>query len=117
MERCILLISSFTSTQAQEISQRRMEAILTGKQIAFDKIDGGLEENKEIRNTLFGISSHRGQYPQCFIRKVDGSYKFIGLWEQFESLTDCETLPKDVLEANPTIETISSVFKDCEKST
>ena len=49
--------------------------LLAAKQIAHREVDG--IEEKEERNTLFGISEKRGVYPQLFIYR--GSEKvFIG---------------------------------------
>jgi hypothetical protein len=91
-----------------------MSDILESKGLVVEKIDGALPENKELRDTLFGVSGKRGQYPQCFILS-DGTYRFVGLWEEFESLNECEELPQEVLDANPSIQTITSVFKGCER--
>jgi len=72
-----------TSGQIQEVNQRRIESLLEANKVLFDKIDGVLPENKEIRDRLFGISGQRGKYPQCFIT-VDDSIQFVGLWEDIE---------------------------------
>lgn len=87
--------------------------------MACDKIDGLIPENKDLRDKLFGISGHRGKYPQCFIQDNDGNIRFVGLWDEIESLVDCDSLPSDVLAANPSINTFSKVkfsligTKDC----
>ena len=109
-ERAVILVSGLASDQIQIVNQRRLEDLVQGKQLAFDRIDGALSENKEIRDKLFGISGQRGKYPQCFILDTaSGDYRFIGLWEAIESLVDCDALPADVLEANPTIPRFSTV--------
>ena len=64
-----------------EVAQARLDNVLKGKKIEYEKINGVAEENKPIRDQLFGISNERGKYPQIFLRKEDGTYKFVGLWE------------------------------------
>ena len=92
----------------QEQNQRRLESLMQAKKIDYISIDGALDENKEIRDVLFGVSQQRGKYPQCFI-KEGSTYRFIGLWEQIESLEECDSLPAEVMEANPDIPTFSKV--------
>lgn len=111
-EKCILLFSSLSTDQIQIVNTRRLETLLAGQKLQVEKIDGSLEENKELRNQLFGISEQRGKYPQCFLLQTDGNYKFIGLWEEVENLIECNSLPKEVLDANPDIKTFSKVFKN-----
>jgi hypothetical protein len=74
-----------------------------------EKIDGAYPDNKAIRDELFNISQHRGKYPQCFLKDESGAYKFVGLWEDVESLVECNTLPADVLASNPQIQTFNQV--------
>jgi hypothetical protein len=62
---------------------------------------------------LFNVSQHRGKYPQCFLKDESGAYKFVGLWEDVESLVECNTLPADVLAANPQIQTFNQVQYRC----
>lgn len=107
--RVIVLVSSLTSDQIQMVNSRRLEDLISGKKLAFERIDGALAEKKDIRDTLFGASGHRGKYPQCFIADGNGGYRFVGLWEEIESLVDCDALPKDVLDSNPGIPTFSKV--------
>jgi len=67
---------------------------------------------KDKRDALFAVEgSQRGKYPQCFLRSDDGAVVFIGLWDKIEELVECDTLPADILEANPNIETFSKVLK------
>ena len=77
-------MSSYESTAQQSQDQIRCQGILEGKKLIFESIDGALEENKEKRNELFGISDKRGKYPQVFIKGEDGNIQFIGLWENIE---------------------------------
>jgi hypothetical protein len=107
--KAIMLVSGLSTDQIQIVNTRRLEDALKGKKISFDKVDGSLAENKELRDALFGVSGQRGKYPQCFI--TDGTtHRFIGMWEEMESLLDCDALPKDILEANPGIQTFSKVI-------
>jgi hypothetical protein len=105
--RVVVLVSGLTTDQVQMVNTRRLEDLIAGKKYVFERIDGALAENKEIRDTLFGISGHRGKYPQCFVADGNGGYRFIGLWEEIEQLVDCDALPQEVLEANPSIPTLT----------
>lgn len=107
-DRAIFLYSSLATDQIQIVNSRRLEDALSGNKINFLKVDGALPENKEMRDKLFGVSNLRGKYPQCFLEK-DGNITFIGLWDECESLIDCNALPADVLAANPQIKTFNSV--------
>jgi len=108
-ERVVILVSSVSTDQIQIVESRRLEDLMVSKRLEFDKIDGALAENKEIRDKLFGISGLRGKYPQCFISSGD-EYRFVGQWEVVESLVDCDALPSETLASNPTIPTFSKVF-------
>lgn len=58
--------------------------------------------NKEVRTQLFEASGKR-TYPQVFLKEADGSYTNVGDFEEVQSLNDTDTLPQDVLDANPTV--------------
>ena len=106
----------FTSIGAiQEINQRRAEDILNGNELVVEKIDGVIEENKPLRDVLFGISKQRGKYPQIFIKKGADDYEFVGLFEDLESISESSTIPAEILAANPGIRTMNSVFGACTK--
>ena len=107
-DRCVILISSLATDQIQIVNSRRLEDSIKGNKIQFDKFDGSLPENKEIRDKLFGVSGLRGKYPQCFLES-DGAYRFIGLWDQIEELIESDTIPVEVLDANPSIPTFKKV--------
>ena len=62
-----------------------------------------------MRNKLFNISGKRAVYPQCFIASGGDDIVFVGDWEAVESLLECESIPADVLAANPTIQTFTKV--------
>ena len=108
-ERAVMLFSSLSTDQIVVVNTRRLEDVLRGKKLIHDKVDGVLPENKEVRDKLFSISGQRGKYPQCFIADGEGNYRFVGMWDEVESLVDCDTLPAEVLAANPSISTFSSV--------
>lgn len=107
-ERAVMLFSTLSTDQVVMVNTRRLEDSLKGKKLVFDKVDGVLPENKEVRDKLFAISGQRGKYPQCFVTEGD-SYRFVGMWDDIESLLDCDGLPAEVLAANPTISTFSAV--------
>lgn len=107
--KCIFLLSSLSSDQIQVVNTRRMEDVLTANKVVFEKIDGALPESKEMRDKLFAVSSMRGKYPQLFIED-NGTLSFVGMWEEVESLVDCNGLPADVLSANPGIKTLNQVI-------
>lgn len=108
-ERAVMLFSSLSTDQIVVVNTRRLEDVLKGKKLSHDKVDGVLPENKEVRDKLFSVSGQRGKYPQCFIVDGEGNYRFVGIWDEVESLVDCDALPSEVLAANPTIPTFSSV--------
>jgi hypothetical protein len=85
--------------------------VLEGKGLTVQWVDGSLGENKEQRTKLFGISGKRAVYPQFFIL-MEGSDEptFVGDYEEFEGLVECDALDSEVLAANPDIPTFSKVF-------
>mmetsp|Transcript_71749 Transcript_71749/g.149812 ORF Transcript_71749/g.149812 Transcript_71749/m.149812 type:complete len:118 (-) Transcript_71749:114-467(-) len=115
-DQCIFLCSSLSTDQIQVVNSRRLEDTLVGRKIQCEKIDGSLVENKEVRDVLFGVSNMRGKYPQCFLKSEDGSFHFVGLWDEVESLIECDTLPEDVLSANPDIKTFTKVFANAQRT-
>ena len=108
-QTCVFMHSSLATDQIQIVNSRRLEDTLIAKKIAFEKIDGSMQESKELRDILFGVSKQRGKYPQCFLRAEDGTYTFVGVWDEIESLIECDDIPADVLAQNPQIKTFSSV--------
>lgn len=106
---CVFLYSSLASDQIQVVNSRRLEDSLIGRKVQFDKVDGSLAENKEVRDALFASSGQRGKYPQCFLKNEAGEYEFVGLWDEVEALLECDTLPAEVLAANPQIKTFDTV--------
>lgn len=89
MSTIIILHSSVSVDNGQNINTRRMESLFGAKHYDFKKIDGADQENKEQRDKLFGLSGQRGKYPQCFVESTDGAIRFVGLWEAV-SHENCE---------------------------
>jgi len=108
----LVLISGMPSTSIVEGNQNTTRQIFSGKGItAVRYIDGVDPANKEERGTLFEISGKRGVYPQVFIKDPDGTVKFVADFEELQSLNDTDSLPPDILEANPQIPSFSRVFE------
>ena len=114
MSTVVLLVSSLTTDQIAEVNQRKAENMLVGQKVVFEKIDGSLEENKLIRDKLFGVSNLRAKYPQVFIKKGD-EFEFVGNYDTMEQLNECDSLPHDVFDANPTLKCLRTVLEVCEK--
>lgn len=111
MSSVLLLISSVSAGP----QMRRAEDILIGNDLIVEKVDGVLEENKQLRDKLFEISKQKGKYPQIFVKKDSDNYEFVGLFDDLESISESSTIPADILAANPSIRTINSVFGECKK--
>jgi hypothetical protein len=62
-----------------------------------------LPENKDMRSAMFECSGKRGSYPQVFIKDAAGAYTSVGDFDEVQSLNDTDSLPPDVLEANPQV--------------
>ena len=106
-DRVILLVTSMPASTIVEGNQNVIRQAFRGRRIPFVEIDG--IDQKDERNKLFGISDKRGQYPQVFM-EIGGEITFVGDFDVVNGLNDCDALPPDVLEANPQIQTMSSVF-------
>lgn len=75
--RVIVLVSGLTTDQIQMVNTRRLEDLIAGKKFAFERVDGALAENKEIRDTLFGVSGHRMSDWRCRAKSCRfASYSF-----------------------------------------
>jgi hypothetical protein len=108
----VVLWSSSTADMIQQQNQRRLDTLLTSKNIDFIKIDGSVPENKEKRDELFAISTTRGNYPQCFF-EIDGTHEFVGIWEGeggIETMAECDDIPENILTENPQIKTFKKVI-------
>lgn len=126
----LVMMSSVGGASIQEGNQRKLQSTLDALgvgswriqvlfavncfhllyQVSYTNFDASLAENVERRNHLFGISGVRGNYPQFFLVNEDGSEEFVGVWEALEGLIDGNTIPADVLEANPGIPTLNKVL-------
>eukprot|EP00752_Nemacystus_decipiens_P004965 g4517.t1 len=107
--KCILLYSSCCMDPIQDQDQRRCRDLMKGKGVPYQQVDGSEGSDRELRNTLWSVSGHRGKYPQVFIER-DGEHEFVGLWSDIEGLNECEELPPEILAANPEIKTFRAVF-------
>ena len=87
MAEVIILVTSISTMQAQEVLQRATEQCIAGHFLRYRSIDGAAPENKDLRNTLFSISNRRGEYPQVFIHELDGGYTFIGGGNEISKLS------------------------------
>ncbi|GAB5036494.1 Hypothetical protein NocV09_04000480 [Nannochloropsis oceanica] len=107
--KVLLLYSSLTSDAVQEQGQRRAHALLTAKGIEFTEIDGADPRNIEKRNELFRLG-RKARYPQIYIERSDGKINYVGGWEEVEAMNECCDMPKEILRANPHIQTFDQVF-------
>lgn len=62
-----MLTTSVSSDQSVPGKQRKLADIFEAKGVRFKELDCSLEENREERNRLWGISGKRAVYPQVFI--------------------------------------------------
>lgn len=107
----ILLVTSIPSTTIIEGDQHSLRNILKGHKIkTWHEVDGSQMENKQERNTLFGISGKKGEYPQVFLKSASGETRFVGNFEQVQNLNECAQLPPATLAARPDLDTFDKVF-------
>lgn len=90
MSKVVLLLSSTTTDTNQSTTQRRLVDLMSSLKFDTLQIDGSEPEVKELRDKLFNISGQRGKYPQCFFQHADGSYEFIGTWDEVSIKFICE---------------------------
>ena len=120
-KRLICLISNGVADRVQAHRQLHALNILNVRQTPYEVVDGMDPAQRQRRDELFRISDIRGNYPQFFVeRQVDNGYggtrtkvEFWGSYERMEQLNEVDSLPPDVLLANPDIETWERVFGDC----
>lgn len=93
MSDTVVILCTSAPQTLVEVAQNRLDNVITAKKLAVERYDGCLPENKELRDKFFTLSAQRGKYPQVFLRKDDDSYTFVGLWEQVESLLECDSFP------------------------
>lgn len=120
-KRLICLISNGVADRVQAHRQLNALNILNVRQTPYEVVDGMDPDQRQRRDELFRISDIRGNYPQFFVeRQVDNGYggtktkmEFWGSYERMEQLNEVDSLPPDVLLANPDVETWERVFGDC----
>jgi hypothetical protein len=109
----LMLVTTMPSTTVIEGNQITLRNILNGRlKVKVIEVDGVLPENKEMRSAMFELSGKRGAYPQVFIKDSSGKLTSMGDFEDIQSLNDTDSLPPDVLEANPQIPTFKKAFSD-----
>jgi hypothetical protein len=89
----VVLVSSLTSAKAQQMD--RIRTIIDGLGLPkheIEEVDGSDPNQKERRNALFDLSGIRAQYPQVFLKQIDGSLTFIGDFEAMVYFNDSGTL-------------------------
>lgn len=116
MKTVVLLWSSLTTDTLSPIHTQRLENVLVGNKVVFEKIDGSMAEVKEQRDKLFAVSEKRGKYPQCFIKDAKGDITFVGMWEEIEGMVECDSYPPEVLEQNPGIPTFQKAFCEVQRT-
>eukprot|EP00929_Paragymnodinium_shiwhaense_P113631 TRINITY_DN81914_c0_g1_i1.p1 TRINITY_DN81914_c0_g1~~TRINITY_DN81914_c0_g1_i1.p1 ORF type:complete len:122 (-),score=45.42 TRINITY_DN81914_c0_g1_i1:123-488(-) len=117
MPECVMLMASDTSDiNRQAIDKTKL--ILQKFKVSFSEVDGTMQENVDLRSTLFGISGFRGTYPQMFSKEGD-EYKFLATGEQIEGMNEMHDAIKEMLatypkflEENPEALYFPVVFKD-----
>lgn len=83
--QALVLTTSVSSDQAVPGKQRKLADTLEAKGVRFKELDCSLEENREERNRLWGISGKRAVYPQVFIGDT-----FIGDYEAIMELNEAD---------------------------
>ncbi|KNC46603.1 uncharacterized protein AMSG_03040 [Thecamonas trahens ATCC 50062] len=88
-KQAVLLISSYGGNLAQEKNTKKVVDWCEIKKVKVEMVDGADADNRDLRNTLWGISGSRG-YPQMFIKTGD-DYAFVGDYDGLEGLIETET--------------------------
>jgi len=120
-QRLICLLSNGVADRAQAHRQLHALNMLRARETPHQVVDGMDPAQRRRRDELFRISGIRGNYPQFFVeRQVDNGYggsksrlEFWGSYDRMEQLNEVDSLPPDVLLANPQVETWDSVFGNC----
>ena len=104
----LMLVTNMGMNRTQVQNQQRATMMLNALNIMYETVDGSDPSNKEIRNELFRISDTRGAYPQFFVVTDHGDdseqqISFLGDFEIIEGINDSSSLPKEILDANPTL--------------
>lgn len=114
-KRLVVLISNGVCDRVQSKNQLHALHILAARSTPYIAVDGMDPEQRESRDTLFGVSGIRGNYPQFFFAYDDyrtTEFEFLGGYELIQRLNEVDSLPVDFLVANPHVETWDKVFGD-----
>lgn len=113
----IVLISNGVPDRNQAKNQWRAMNLLEAKGAPYVVVDGMDLNQRERRNELFEISQITKKYPQLFLEhKKGGTATFVGDWEYIDELNDASSLPEEILEAFPEIQTWEKVFGNLVRS-
>lgn len=104
----LMLVTNMGMNRTQVQNQQRATMMLNALNITYETVDGSDPSKKKIRNELFTISDTRGAYPQFFVVTDHGDdselqISFLGDFETIEGINDSSSLPKEILDANPTL--------------
>lgn len=108
----VCLVSNGVSDHLQASRQRKAITILQARNLPYVEVDGMNPDHRESRDELFSISGIRGNYPQFFFVHSNGATSYFGNFDKLEELNETLSIPKEVLDANPDIETWEKVFED-----
>mmetsp|Transcript_28603 Transcript_28603/g.43966 ORF Transcript_28603/g.43966 Transcript_28603/m.43966 type:complete len:135 (+) Transcript_28603:143-547(+) len=108
--KLLILISQGVSDRKQASNQSSALSLMKARKVPYVFVDGMDASQRDARNELFKISGIRGNYPQFFFIFSDGTISYIGDWDHLESINEADSLPPDVLEQNPQVETWTRVF-------
>jgi len=106
----VVLLVTRTPSRAVDAAQQAARSILASRRMPTREVDGADTACAARRAELVVISGHGdGLYPLVFTR-IGGKTTFVGDFETLESLSECDSLPPDVLAENPQIATFSKAF-------
>jgi len=114
----VLLISKTSGAPTQKSNQEKTMLILQCKRLPFEVVDGSDPDERDLRNSLFGISGIRGNYPQLFLQQSDGKISFVGNFETIDHLNDSGALgdllsPKEREDSVAPLDGVSIVNGKC----
>eukprot|EP00566_Odontella_aurita_P028909 CAMPEP_0113572050 /NCGR_PEP_ID=MMETSP0015_2-20120614/25886_1 /TAXON_ID=2838 /ORGANISM="Odontella" /LENGTH=150 /DNA_ID=CAMNT_0000475053 /DNA_START=213 /DNA_END=665 /DNA_ORIENTATION=- /assembly_acc=CAM_ASM_000160 len=110
-KKLLVLISNGLVDRTQSSNQSSSLALLNARGTPYETLDGMELSNRARRNELFAASGIRGNYPQLFLVGRDGGVpKFWGGWDRLSAANEAGDIPREVLEANPGIETWEGAF-------
>ncbi|KAL7561211.1 hypothetical protein ACA910_004137 [Epithemia clementina (nom. ined.)] len=108
-DELLVLVSSIALHRGTLQQQERAITLLKAQKIPFTSMDGADPANKVRRCELVEISGV-AKYPQFFINRKGSKTTFLGTWESVEAINDASRLPRDILRANPSIDTWEKVL-------